>query len=489
MAVAFNEIPNDILTPGVFVEIDPTGAVEGAGIRPHKILVIGYRLSSGTVAVETPFQVTTDTGGDAAAGAGSQLATMLRDVRQVNSRTELWGIGINEATGTNAAGSFAITGPATASGTLNFYIGGKRYAVGVSNGDSATVIGDALEAAVTNDPLAQVTAANTTGTVAITYRHDGPEGNDVDLQINFRTSDVTPAGVAVVTTAMASGATSPSVANAILAIAGSQFDTIISGIADATNIGLLETELETRWGPMVNLDGHLFTAFVDDFSTSRAWTLAPARNSIQHTVVTPGLTPTPPWTVAAQVGGIDAYETTQDPARPRTTLGLTGVVAPKEGSRFDQNERNLLLGSGAATTKIDGGGNVIIERLTTTNQLDASAVDDPTWLDLTTKRTVSFLRWDWDTRITRKFPRHKLADDGTRFDPGQFVVTPSTIRSEAIAWFEEKEAQGLVEGLDQFRTDLVVERNTTDFNRLDSILRPDVINKFVVNATRLNFRL
>ena len=218
-------------------------------------------------------------------------------------------------------------------------------------------------------------------------------------------------------------------------------------------------------------------------------TTAPARNSFQSTVVCPGETPTAPWVCAANVAALDAAATNQDPARPRTTLQCSSILAPSLVARWDLSERNQVLQAGGATVKTDAGGNTIIERLTTTYQKNPQGAPDPTWLDLTTKRTVSYLRWSWDTRLTLKYPRHKLADDGTNFDPGQAIVTPSTIRSEAIAWFSEMEGAGLVEDLDQFRNDLIVERNSTDLNRIDAILRPNTINKFVVSATKLQFRL
>lgn len=489
MTVSFEEIPSDIRTPGNFVEVDETGAVEGSGVRPHTTLAIGYRLSTGTAANNEPKQTTGDAQAQGFWGTGSQLGAIVKAIRNVDPRTKLVGIGVDEAAGTPATGTFTITGTATGAGTLQAYIGGKRYGVGVSVGDTPTVIGDAFEALVTADTQAEYTASNTTGVVTITYRHDGPEGNDLDLQVNFRDQDVTPLGVTVVVVGMASGATSPSLAATIAALAGTQFDTIITGIADTANITLLEDELETRWGPMVDLDGHLFAGFTGDLSASLTKTTSPARNSKQSTYVCPGLSPTPPWIVAANAGARSAFEAQQDPARGLTTLTLPDVVAPKAGSRFDQNERHLLLSAGAATTKTDAGGNTIIERLTTTYQKNAQGVADVTWLDLTSKRTVSFLRWDWRARITLKYPRHKLANDGTAFDEGQKIVTPATIRAEAIAWFKEKERAGLVEGIDQFREELVVERNTDDFNRLDAILRPNVINKFLVSATRLQPRL
>jgi phage tail sheath gpL-like len=511
MTVSFNEIPSDILTPGHFVEIDPTGAIEGTGARPHTGLIIGYRydggatadsstitqpdgttaatLWSGTVEENIPTRVTRASDAQGFFGKGSQAAIMAEAWLNVNSRTKLYVMGIDDPAGTEASGTITFTASTPSAGVQNCYISGTRYQVSVATDSTATTLGDSLEALVNADTDGTTTAVNAAGTVTLTARHPGPEGNDIDLRVNYRDTDSTPAGVTAVAVAMSGGATSVDLSTAIAALGGTQYDTIVSGLADDANMILLENELVDRWGPMVNLDGHLFVGFAGTQGETTTYTAAPARNSEQSTVCCAQESPTPPWVVGANVAGLDAAATTDDPARPRTTLRCQDVLAPEAGAVWSQTERNIVLQSGGATLKPDAGGNVIIERLTTTYQKSAQGAPDPTWLDLTTKRTVSYLRWSWDTRITLKFPRHKLASDGTAFDAGQAVVTPSTIRAEAIAWFSEMENAGLVEDLDQFREDLIVERNTTDLNRIDAILRPNTINKFVVSATKLQFKL
>lgn len=91
--------------------------------------------------------------------------------------------------------------------------------------------------------------------------------------------------------------------------------------------------------------------------------------------------------------------------------------------------------------------------------------------------------------MLNKYPRHKLADDGTRFGAGQAVITPKIGKAEAIAKFREWEELGLVENADQFKRDLIVERNATDRNRLDFMLPPDLINQALVFGTQIGFLL
>jgi phage tail sheath gpL-like len=51
------------------------------------------------------------------------------------------------------------------------------------------------------------------------------------------------------------------------------------------------------------------------------------------------------------------------------------------------------------------------------------------------------------------------------------------------------EELGLVEGFDQFKADLVVERDALDANRLNFLLPPNLINQLVVTAAKVQFRL
>ena len=58
-----------------------------------------------------------------------------------------------------------------------------------------------------------------------------------------------------------------------------------------------------------------------------------------------------------------------------------------------------------------------------------------------------------------------------------------------MALFGTWEEKGLVEGIDRFKADLVVERNASDPNRLDFLLTPDLINQFIVGAAKIAFIL
>ena len=91
--------------------------------------------------------------------------------------------------------------------------------------------------------------------------------------------------------------------------------------------------------------------------------------------------------------------------------------------------------------------------------------------------------------ITSKFPRCKLADDGTRFGAGQAIVTPNIIKAELVAQYRIDEFNGLVENGAAFKANLIVERDPNDPNRVNVLYPPDLINQLRVFAVLAQFRL
>jgi phage tail sheath gpL-like len=115
--------------------------------------------------------------------------------------------------------------------------------------------------------------------------------------------------------------------------------------------------------------------------------------------------------------------------------------------------------------------------------------DDTSYLDSETLHTLAYIIRTLKTTITTKYPRHKLANDGTKYGTGQAIVTPSVIRGELIAQYQKLELLGIVENTELFKKYLVVERNANDPNRLDVLLPPDLVNGLRIFAMLVQFRL
>lgn len=491
MTISFNAIPINLRTPGAYIEIDNSNAVRGLPGIPSRILVIGGRLSTGTVAEAVPTRVLSEDEAELYFGRGSNMHMMFRSLKLNNDWTEVWAVALDDASGgAQAAGSVTFGGTVTTGGTLNLYIGGQRVRVAVATTDGADDIATNVVAAITAKTDLEVTAevnGSTAEQVDITARHKGVTGNYIDLRVNQYPDEKLPAGMTISFSAMASGSGNPDIADAIAVLGDQWYTDWLMPYADSANLVTLEAELATRFGPTVMQDGH---AYIGARGTHSALTtLGNARNSPHLTIMGADGSPSTPWAWAAAVCGVAAYYTKIDPARPLQTLPLKGILPPKVEDQFTLSERNLLLYDAISTFTVDDGGVIRIERLITTYETNAQSVDDASYLDVNTLKTLAYLRFSVRARILQKFPRHKLANDGTQFGAGQAVVTPKIIRAELITLFRQWEDAGLAENIDQFKTDLIVERSTTDVNRVDALIPPDIINQFRVFAANVQFRL
>lgn len=489
MTISFNHIPSDIRVPGWYAEVDNSQASSfQAG---NKSLLMGQKLAAGSAVADTPVLVTSASQAKSLFGVGSILARMFEAYFQNDQVTETWGLPLaDNGAGVAATGTLTITGPATASGTLSIYIAGQRIQVAVTSGDTATTIGDAVDVAVAALTSLPVTSNNVAGVVTFTAKHKGALGNQIDVRVNFLGNlggEETPAGVTVVIVAMASGATEPSLANAIAAMGDEPYNQIIHPYTDAANLNLIQTEMNDvtgRWSPIRQIYGHGYSAISG--SLSALDTLGDSRNDQHHTILGYFDSPTPPWEAVAMVGARAAKAFQLDPARPLQTLKLVGFTPPPKVSRFTFAERQILLKSGISTMKVSAGGEALIERVVTNYRVNTFGQPDDSYLDVTTLYTIQRVLGEYKARFTQKFPRHKLANDGTNFGAGQAIVTPNIIRAELIAGYSEMVRKGWVENIQAFTANLIVERTV---NQINVVLPIDVVNQLRVIAVKAQFRL
>lgn len=491
MSISFDSIPSSLRIPFVTAEFSSSLASQGPAILAYRALMIGQKLATGSGVANTLYKVTSVNDVIVIAGRGSLLHRQAIAWFASNQSTELW-IGVLEDAGAGVAaeGTITVTGTADADGSIALYLGDDRITVGITDGDEVADVATAIAAAINADESLPVTASAALGVVTVTFRNAGTAGNSFDMRDSYRDGDSLPAsmGLSLAYSALAAGATDPVLTDLIAALGDTWYNIITHPYTDATSLTALEAELTSRFGPMRMIDGVAITSAGGSHSTLT--TLGNTRNS-QHSAIQaqPGVNPlTPPYEFAAEVAAITAYYGAIDPALPFQTLPMKNAVPPAEADLFTNEERNLLLYDGIATSKVVGGV-VQLERLITTSQTNAAGAEDTAYLDVTTLLTLMYLRYSWRVWIASKYPRHKLADDDTRVGPGQAVMTPQLGKIEALAWFEDMEERGLVEGADQFENDLVVVRNASDPNRMDWLLPPNLINSLIVSASSIQFRL
>lgn len=590
MTISFNSIQNVLLVPGVYVEYDNSKASKGLAPLPNRVLLIGSRRSTGSVAALQLRQILRENDGDTYFGADSQLAWMCKKFKRAAKFTEVWAIALDDEAGASAATkTVTFTGSASSAGAHNFLIHGERVPVGVASGDTAgvqsvaladeivakvallfaatfgwiatfggtttdgdyttTFTGYGLVAPVTvttpraagvpadDSALATQHAADITALIATTLAgvvasataagpavtiqvngglesgtitHSAPApgaitgaysgittlmskhaslfSNDLDVRLNYypREDLDAPSGTTVAIADGTPGALDPDINDALDVVGDEFFTKIVSGYNGSAQMAATETFLASKWGPMVQKDGLAFFGIEGTFAELA--TIGDGRNS-QFTVLCPPdgtSAPTPPWERAAVTAAVDSSE--PDPGRPRQTLPLPGVLPAARGDRFMLDEHELLLEAGISTFKADDGGRLLVERLVTTYTTDANSLPDASYRNVNTMHLLAALRYTTRARFAQKYPRHKLAADGTRYGPGQAVITPSVARGEMLTLFEEWELQAWVQNFQQFSDELVVEINANDPDRLDVLMGPNLIKQFRVMAAQIQFQ-
>ena len=493
MTVPFTNIPANWRLPLHWVEVDPSKA--GYPVARMPALLVGTRLGG----LATSNIILAVSSADAAAsywGIGSEIERMVSKFLENNPGQMLYAAGVAEpVAGVTATGTITVSSAPTSAGTLNLYIAGQRIQVAVSASDTATGVATKIYNAIVAETRLPVTATSASAVVTLTAKWKGATGNDVKVSDSVRGLDggeSLPTGLTLAYVAMSGGTSSPDLSGVIAGMGDEEYKYTACPFTDSTSLDLLAVEYgfgdTGRWGYLRELYGAVYTAIRGDYATLA--TAGAARNDpvITRIAVEPNAQ-SPVWEVAAAYAAQAAKGLTNDPARPLQTLAFAGISPAMRGSRFTKTQINNLAGLGLATQQVNPDGKMAIVRETTSYQKNAYNVADDAYTDLTTLYTLSTLFERQKQAITSKFPRHKLADDGTRFGVGSAIVTPKIIKGELIAQYAQDEFEGLVENSRAFAANLIVERDPANPNRLNILYPPDLVNQLRVFAVLAQLRL
>ncbi len=499
MSISFNNIPNTVRTPGAYSEVDNSRALKGLVANPYKVLVIGQKKSTGTADLAKVLAITSENVADGYFGSGSMLSRMCKKFKGANKNTELFAIALSG--GTNAASavihfsvalSHAGGSVSAGGGVVYMLVNGKQAQVTLTSAWSVTDINSAYKTLINADTTFGVVAStNATSGLVLSAINSGVAGNYLNARFNYYDGENYPTVFkdSATITGFSGGSGDPSLDDVWAVIGNDQYHIIVNPYIEAANLTSLEGELADRFKPLEDKWGHAFTCVRGTLASCT--TLGNSRNSPHNTLIGAYDAPNPPEEWAAAWAGIAAQYLNNDPARPLQFITLPGILPPPSNNRFTRDERDTLLYDGVATWVVDAGGNVQIERSITTYQTSPLGALDPSYLDVETLATAAEIRYQYKAKMNTQFiaARYKLADDTFPVQAGSYVVTPKTIRQTIISLFTSLYDKGLIENLDEFKENLVVERNATDRNRVDVLMPPDFINQFRVLAGLVQFIL
>lgn len=468
--ISFDSIPSSIRKPGKYFEFNTRLAVRTLPTNQQKVLILGQMLDTGTA---EPLQAVNIFSDDEAAtlfGQGSMAHMMATEAISCYSYLQLQIIGIRDAQAAlKATGKITITGPASGAGTLSVWVGSTRIDVAVSADDTAKLLADALVTAFSQKTALPVTATAADGVVTVTAKNGGAAGNDIVLR-----SNVTAAGITTVVTSMSGGENDPDIAPALAAVFAAGHNIIVCPYATQDALTALRTHLNSVSGPMEQRGAVGISGWRKSLSTGT--TLTSAINSGRISIGWHNGSVKTPAQIAAAYGAVMASE--EDPARPLNTLAMTTLDVTAIEDRPGRTEQENALYNGLTPFEIGSGDTVQIVRAISTYTKNAEGVDDVSLLDITTIRTLDYVRKACRERIALRFPRDKLSSR-----------TPDRVRSELLDVLYKLEELEIVEEVEANKAMLIVERDSQDVNRLDAAIPCDVVNGLHVFAGRIDLLL
>lgn len=492
MTISFNNFPSNIKVPLFYAEVDSSAAntIQDNGAS----LIIAYPLADSSIERNKLIIMPSADQAKKLAGRGSQLSRMVESYRNIDNFGELFVIAVDEPTaGSNATGTIQISGTAEETGTLSLYIGNSKIQSQVTVSDSAETIANGLHNAINTHLDLPVTAVLNNSTITLTAKNKGLSGNDIPLCFNYYGTvggEDTPDGLNIVINQMSGGTGTPNLTPVIAAMGDKLLDFIAFPFNDLSSLATFNHEMNDttgRWSYARQLYGHAYTAkkgnltelveFGDKLNYQHI-SVAGYESRVQT-----GLDE-----LIAMRTARNAIFIRNDPARPTQSGMLNGALPASDSNQFTLTEQQSLLSHGIATAYVSSG-NLLIQRDITTYQRNSYGIADNSYLDSETLHTLAYVLRKLRSVITSKYPRHKLANDGTRFGAGQAIITPAVAKAEINATYRQLELMGLVENFDVFKKNLIVERNINDPNRLDVLFPPDLVNQLRVFAVLAQFRL
>ncbi len=473
--IQFYQIPSGIRTPGDYFEFNTLLAVNSLPAVQYSVLIVAQMLASGTATPNTPVQVFSTAQAAAYFGAGSQAHRMCISALTANPMLTLWVCGVPDAATGNplaASGTLTIAGAPTNTGFLTLYIDNEMLQVGISTTDTPTTIAANVMAQLAQLPDLPVSYAAVAGVITFTAKNKGTVGNQIQLTAILSQAP----GVTATATAMTGGAVDPatSLATALANCFPGNYSIYAVPFIDETNLQTIRTQVEGV--SAFNQQRGAIGVYGFTGSMAAATTLAGEINDGRMLeAYLPG-SMSAPFEIAAAMAAMITSST--DPSLPLNTLELLGIATPLPAAKLTPSEIESLLWNGVTPLVADAQQTVAIIRAISTYTTNTSGIADPSLLDITTIRTLDYVRLACRTVIGLRFPRAKLTPD-----------MPAKVRSTLYTTLKQLEALQVVENVDANYPGLLVEQDSQSVTQLDAKIPANVVPGLHVFAGRIDLLL
>lgn len=476
--IVFDNIPSSIRKPGVYSEFNTSLAVRALPVNAQKLLILAQKTSAGSGTANTPIKILSEEDAILYGGYGSHIHLCCRAALKANPLVDLYICPLDDGAGTQAAGTITVTGTCDATGYFDIWIGNELVQVTVEDGDVVNDIAAAIDAAINEkEHNMPITASVATNVVTLTARNDGTLGNNIP--VSYKNNNVGTTTLAVVQPT--TGATDPDITTALTNILPGEYDIIFVANSDSTNLGLLKTHLQSRSAPVedrpaIGVFG--YTGVQATLETLCGTTLNYERLTAAYLKYskTTERGHSLDYEVGAAYAAVIASE--EDPARPLNNLALTGIAPSSDVQKLSRAQQESCLENGVTPLHVMAGETVGIVRAITTYTTNSASIPDVSMLDLTTIRSLDYVKLAIETRQALVFVRAKLS-----------TKTPARVRSQILDVLYLLESLEIVENVEANKDGVICERDSVDANRINAKIPTDVVNGLHVLANRIDLIL
>lgn len=480
--ISFANIPSDIRKPGRYTEYNSDQAVTTLPAAGNKMIILGQRTSSGIAEDSTSYQIFSGADANLYGGNGSVIALTAAAALKANNNLDLSIVTMSDAGGSaDATGTISIDGDSTTAGNIDVWIGNRNFNTAVTALDSSATIASNIQSNISNyEHELPVTSSVSGGDVTLVARNKGTLGNNIP--ISYRQNEMSTAGVTITVTQPTGGSGDPDPQDALDGIAPGDYDILISTLNDDTNLGYVKTHLESVSSPT---EGRPQIAIFGNTVNNTATIQTQCGTTLNSERMVCGFIPYVKTTerghsldyeVAGAYAAVIASES--DPARPLNGLDLTGIAPSAIEYRLTRTQQESLLENGVTPLVPGVGERVQIIRAITTYTTNSAGINDIAYLDITTIRTLDYIRDAIETRQGLRFPRSKLS-----------ARTPDRVRAQIIDVLRQLEELEIVENVSANLAGIICEKDSSDPNRLNCLIPADVVNGLHVLANRIDLYL
>jgi phage tail sheath gpL-like len=268
--------------PGVYASVQFAQGPSGPSPAARNILVMGNQTTAGTATNDTivygpDTQTSVQTEQDVinTFGAGSQLHRAFLRITAVQGSNgagpAIYYIPVAPSAGAAATGTFVFATTSASNANLRVWVSDQFVDTFIASGQTASQIATSVAASINNMVRWPVLATTNSGTVTLTAKNLGPEGNWIWAQAAFTSGAstvlTTIAGtIGTANTKLSGGTTADNNTNALATIDATRYYYILSCDSDATNLGRLVTQVNNQAQPTTGIRQRAFGGSSDTLS-------------------------------------------------------------------------------------------------------------------------------------------------------------------------------------------------------------------------------